>query len=295
MHDSLMARERLSALLSQEESYSCPNYMAPDFARPEQTLKPTPLRIVEECAKLVSNLALEPPSRFQLAQSPSSITSTTLLESATEVPSILDHCHLKEWRRQMASWAYTTVDTFGLDRELVAVAFDMLDRYLSREIKTVDCNDHFTREDFQLTSMTTLYMAIKILEPSEKLSIPTLIDMSRGYYCAEDITETEMEILQVLEWRVNVPTTLSFIQEVASLMPATFCSKDMMDSCQELSEAAVMDEYFVGYKASVVSAAVMLTAARRHGLDMEGLKTQVIQRMNVDTDEVKLLCKHFER
>ena len=176
--------------------------------------------------------------------------------------------HLKEWRQQMASWAFTAVDTFGLDRELVAVAFNMLDRYLSKEIKSVDCNDHFTREDFQLTSMTCLYLTVKILGPSKKLSVPALIDMSRGYYCAEDITETEMDILTVLDWRITPTTPLSFIQELASVIP-TINKKDVMDSCSKLTEMAVMDEYFVGYKSSAVAAAVVLTASRQHSLDID--------------------------
>ena len=137
MNDS-MRRERIDALLLQEQTYCCPNYLAPDyFASTEQT-PPTPLRIIEECAKLVTDLSLEPPPNFHRVQSPSSIVSASFVDSSSysKFPQDMHQTCLMTWRRQMASWAFTAVDTFGLDRELVAVAFDMLDRYLSREIKT---------------------------------------------------------------------------------------------------------------------------------------------------------------
>ena len=289
--DDTLRRERIGALLLQETNYCCPNYMAPDFASTEE-LRPTPLRIIEECAKLVTDLSLEPPPNFHRIKSPSSVTSTAFVDSTShsKFPQDMHQTCLMTWRRQMASWAYTAVDTFGLDRELVAVAFDMLDRYLSREIKS-DCD--FTREDFQLVSMTCLYMVVKTLEPSKKLSIPALIDMSRGYYCAQDITETEMEILQVLQWRINGPTPLAFIQELATVIPS--CSNDLMHSCRELCEMAVMDEFFVPYKSSSIAAAVLITAARQHGLSTEIVESPVSLWMQVDKDQVTILCEHFER
>jgi hypothetical protein len=291
MDDVLAVRERLDALLRQEESYACPDYLAPNFvARKEQKI---PLAILEECKILMANLALEPPNH-QRMQSPFTVTSTASFKSSsTNVPT-MDQQHLKEWRHQMASWAFTAVDTFGLDRELVAIAFHMLDRYLSKEIKSVDCNDHFTREEFQLTSMTCLYLTVKILGPSKKLSVPALIDMSRGYYCAEDITEMEMDILTVLDWRITPTTPLSFVQELASIIP-TINKKDVMDSCSKLTEKAVMDEYFVGYKSSALAAAVILTASRQHSLDIDRIKALIDQLIKVDAEQLTRLCQRLER
>lgn len=297
--DSCLGRDRLGALLSQEKNYCCPDYLDPSYARTEPDLppKPTPLRIIQECAKLISDLSLESPPTFDRAHSPSSTAFTaTFVKPATHSKfpqqETVTHKCLVTWRREMSQWAYRAVDTFGLDRELVAVAFDMLDRYLSREIKS-DFQD-FERQDFQLYSMTCLFIAVKILEPTQKLSIPALIDMSRGYYCAEDITETEMEILEVLQWQINPPTPQSFIQELADVMPPVF-TKGVLDTCQELTELSVMDEFFVPYKASTIAVAVILSAARQHKLTTEELKTQVQQWINFDEKDVSRLCQHFER
>ena len=297
--DDTLRQERIDALLHQENSYFCPDYLSPDYVRKEQIpVKPSPLRIIEECARLITDLSLEPPQSFHRVGSPSSITSTAFVASATDskFPVDMEHTHLATatWRRQMCVWAYKAVDTFNLDRELVAVAFDILDRYLSREIK-LDCD--ITREDFQLFSMTCVYMAIKVLEPTRKLSIPALIDMSRGYYCAKDISETEMEILEVLQWRINGPTPLSFVQELAALLPVAAWSSGgaILQTCRELTELAVMDEFFVSDKASTIAVAVMLTAARQHGQCTKDVETLVNQRMRVDMDDVTRLCKHMER
>jgi hypothetical protein len=292
--DDTFRQERITALLHQEQSYCCPDYLSPDYVRKERIpLKPTPLRIIQECAKLITDLSLEPPQIFHRVHSPSSITSTAFVASASDskFPEDMDQSHLATWRRQMCSWAYSAVDTFGLDRELVAVAFGMLDRYLSREIKS-DCN--ITREDFQLFSMTCVYMAVKILEPSRKLSIPALIDMSRGYYCAKDISETEMEVLEVLQWRINGPTPFAFVQELTAVIPDA-ASSDFLGTCRKMTEVAVMDEIFVSHKASTIAVAVVLTAAHQHFQSTEEIKKQVKQCMDVDMDDVARLCKHLER
>ena len=140
--------------------------------------------------------------------------------------------------------------------------------------------------------MTCLYMIVKTLGPSKKLSISALIDMSRGYYCAEDITETELDILPSCNGesldRRHSPlfrnSHQSFLRfRMTSWIPA-----------RELCEMAVMDEYFVSYKSSSIAAAVVLTASRQHGLSEEQVKSHVNDWMKVDMDQVSSLCQHFE-
>jgi hypothetical protein len=293
--DETIVGDRIAALLSQEKSYACPNYLSPDYMHQgnKQPRAPALLRILEECAKLVTDLTLISPTQvFHGTKSPSTINPAAFVASATQVPSAtpdMQHCKLASWRRQMCSWAYDAVDTFELDRELVAFAFDILDRYIATEAKS-DCV--ITREDFQLFSMTCLYTAIKILEPTRKLSMAALIGMSRGYYCAEDIAETEMEILETLEWRVNPPTALTFVGELlsSSQVPAK-----VIASCRDHTEMAVMDEYFVPHKASTVAVAAVLAAARQHDYPSEDIMARVNQWMDVNMDDVTSLCEYLER
>jgi hypothetical protein len=247
------------------------------------------LRIVEECAKLVTDLSLVSPTQsIHRTKSPSSVNTTAFVASATQEPwPDMEHCQVATWRRQMCSWAYNAVDTFDLDRELVAVAFDMLDRYLATELKS-DCA--ITREDFQLFCMTCLYTAVKILEPRRKLSIPALIDMSRGYYCAEDIAETEVEIIDALEWRLNPPTALAFVEE---LLGSLEVPAKMMTCCRGYTEKAVMDEYFVPHKASMVAVAAVLAAARQHCYPADDIVARVDQWMDVNMNDVTSMCDYL--
>lgn len=62
-----------------------------------------------------------------------------------------------------------------------------LDRYLS--VKRVN------KKTFQLAAMTSLYLAIKITEPSI-LKISSLIGLSRGFFTSEHIIAMEQSILR---------------------------------------------------------------------------------------------------
>ena len=98
----------------------------------------------------------------------------------------------------MFDWACMVVDSFGMDRQNVALSMDLLDRYVAHELARTDVASlpAVTRDDFQLFSMTTLYMAVKILEPfPRKITVQALVDMSRGFYSEIDIQVTEREIL----------------------------------------------------------------------------------------------------
>lgn len=291
--DEAIASDRIAALLSQEKRYECPDYLSPDYMHKEQFPRlpraPTMLRIVEECANIVTDLSLVSPTQsIHRTKSPSSVNTTAFVSSATQESwPDMEQCHVAKWRRQMCSWAYKAVDAFDLDRELVAVAFNMLDRYLATELKS-DCA--ITREDFQLFCMTCLYTAVKILEPTRKFSIPALIDMSRGYYCAEDVLETEVEIIDALEWRLNPPTALCFVGELlASIqVPAEF-----MTCCRLYTEMAVMDEYFVPHKASTVAVAAVLTAARQHNYPTDEILARVDKWMDVNMNDATAICDYF--
>lgn len=294
-------REILQAMLYQEDKvYNCPDYMAPDYLVIESSTGKQ-LKFVEECARLVTDLDLEeaspPPqligrpmysrSSSYYRYSPSSVLTNDFVSSAcprSVAPDMVNHSHLCPWRRQMCDWAYTAMDTFELDREIVAVAFDMLDRYLANEIKS---ELTFTREDFQLYVMVCLYTAVKVLEPSRKLSIEALVDMSRGYYSAEDVKVTELEILQSLRWRINPPTAIAFVRLLLELVPES--RQHLLDACKQFTELAVADSFFVPYTASSIATAAITLAAHQKNCDVKGLQGLV----DLHSDEVRAIHRHI--
>ncbi|KAL7465962.1 hypothetical protein ACHAXS_006267 [Conticribra weissflogii] len=158
------------------------------------------------------------------------------------------------WREKICEWCYQVVDHFDFNREIVSVAMSYLDRYLAT--RTV------TKKIFQLAAMTSLYVAIKLYEPS-KLRMSALIDLSRGYFAAEHIVSMEDSLLQALGWHVHPPTPFSFVRDLSQLLPPEIAASirhDASELARFLTELSVCDYYFVTRKHSSVAIAALINA-----------------------------------
>jgi lipoyl(octanoyl) transferase len=91
------------------------------------------------------------------------------------------------WREKICEWSYQVIDHFDFSREVVSISIHYLDRYLSTR--------PVNKKLFQLAAMTTLYLSIKLYEPGN-LSMKSMIELSRGYFLVEQMTEMEMAILR---------------------------------------------------------------------------------------------------
>jgi hypothetical protein len=86
-----------------------------------------------------------------------------------------------------------------------------------------------TRKEFQLSAVTSLYLAIKLHRETDAkdggpriLSINAFVELGRGLFSIETIETTELSILTTLEWHVNPPTTVAFIASLLRLLPINF-------------------------------------------------------------------------
>ena len=86
------------------------------------------------------------------------------------------------WRDKICEWSYQVIDHFDYNRQVVAIALNFLDRYLSK--KAVN------RKIFQLAAMTSLFTAIKLNE-QRALSLNAFLNLSRGYFEAEHVLKME--------------------------------------------------------------------------------------------------------
>lgn len=233
------ARDHIAILLRQEERiYRCTDYMSHERAQPVPVL-------------------------MSKVQSSVSISDVKDLHEHQRLPP-QDQTYTF-WRQQMFDWACMVVDSYGMEREVVAVSFNLLDRYLAIESKKPNAPP-ITRDDFQLFSMTCLYLAVKILESyHRKLSVQTLVDMSKNYYTKEVIEATERDILQALDWYLHAPTGLTYARLLTQLFPGKI-SFHMETTAATLTEIAVADSFFVACKPSVVGLAAFLHAARLEGM-----------------------------
>ena len=114
-----------------------------------------------------------------------------------------------EWRRKICQWSFKVIDHFKIDREVVSGAMNILDRYLAAGTKCLDrdrmdicpdqaCLKTIDSRIFQLTAMTSLYLAAKLSDNGEcqysssrKLRLNSFVELSRGQFCADEITEME--------------------------------------------------------------------------------------------------------
>ena len=153
--------ERITVMLKQEAStYSTVDYLTPVFQRKLASLS-------DESSECHVSSALS---------STSTGTSTTSSSSINEM-----------WREKICEWSFQVIDHFDFSREVVSVSIHYLDRYLAT--KSVN------KKMFQLAAMTCLFLAIKLHEPG-KLSMASMIELSRGYFMVEQMATMELSILR---------------------------------------------------------------------------------------------------
>lgn len=142
----------------EERSYKTVDYLAPEFQKNLASICDLNLIVPNESSK----------------------TSDSL--SSTSSSGINDI-----WREKICEWSYQVIDHFDFSREVVSVSIHYLDRFLA----TRPCN----KKVFQLVAMTTLFLAIKLYEPG-KLSMQSMIELSRGYFEVEQMVAMETAILR---------------------------------------------------------------------------------------------------
>lgn len=163
--------ERIDVMLSQEMRF----YTTDDYLNPDFQLKLTPVSDAD---------GFVPPATASLGSSTSTSSSTI-----NEV-----------WREKICEWSYQVVDHFDFSREVVSVSINYLDRYLAKR--------SVNKKVFQLAAMTSLFLAIKLYEPG-RLSMSSMIELSRGYFMVEQMSAMEMSIFRCVSlqfwpsWRTD--------------------------------------------------------------------------------------------
>jgi len=159
------------------------------------------------------------------------------------------------WREKICEWTFQVIDHFDFNREIASISLNYLDRYL--------CTRTVNRKTFQLAAMTSLFLAIKLYEPTT-LRMSSFIELSRGYFKTEHIAFMESSILWTLSWHVHPPTSLNFVRNFMPLLEQSGCSASVALEIKEvarfLTELSVCDYYFTTRKPSSIGLGALLTA-----------------------------------
>jgi len=187
------------------------------------------------------------------------------LPSEPDCPSSPDTSE-KDWRRArslwrwiICEWSYKVVTYFGMDASTLWAALSYLDRY-------VDATGPCDNKGFKLAAMASLYLAIKVYEPkSRRVTSEQIAHLSRDDFRPGDIARMEMQLLMVLQWRVNTPTPVSFVHEFINVSKTLRELPD--DEIARLTElcsiGVAMSAYevsFVGVHPSTIAFALVLVA-----------------------------------
>lgn len=125
------------------------------------------------------------------------------------------HQHRKS-RSAMCTWSQQLTDITKLSRLAVSRSMDYLDRFIASGHERAQ-RALFDKREYQLASMTSLYIAIKLHEPLA-IDSSLLAEISAGCYTAKEIVDMESDILQALEWRVNGPTAQEFVCHLLAML-----------------------------------------------------------------------------
>uniref|UniRef100_A0A7S1UYH0 Cyclin-like domain-containing protein n=1 Tax=Grammatophora oceanica TaxID=210454 RepID=A0A7S1UYH0_9STRA len=165
-------------------------------------------------------------------------------------------------REKMVDWSYRVIDHFHASRELVAIAFQYLDRFIDK----CSCD----RTSFKLAAMTSLYVATKVFHARE-LSMSSLADLSRGEFDVMHIAEMEGILLETLEWRMHPPTVQDILHLLQNFLPCERgpLHKALYQRAIFFAELSTFDYCFVTQPRTAIAIACLLNA-------MEGMEESVV-------------------
>lgn len=197
---------------------------------------------------------------------------------------------------------YEFIDHYSFDREVVGVAMYYFDRYISSQ---ASCDGIRTKDKFQIIAVTSLFLAIKLHSMSEDRLIESrsraLARLLYDHVDPQEIYEMEMEILVLLDWRLNPPTVHQFAINFSQLHPlGERCSTAisyLYESTRYQAEIAVFSpELLATFKSSVIAFAALKNAEEKIAADNPHILTAGMNQyfealmadptMTIDSDAV---------
>eukprot|EP00591_Stephanopyxis_turris_P000404 CAMPEP_0195524418 /NCGR_PEP_ID=MMETSP0794_2-20130614/24225_1 /TAXON_ID=515487 /ORGANISM="Stephanopyxis turris, Strain CCMP 815" /LENGTH=285 /DNA_ID=CAMNT_0040654631 /DNA_START=148 /DNA_END=1002 /DNA_ORIENTATION=+ len=165
----------------------------------------------------------------------------------------------KECRFRTCEWYHKLLEHFKLDFENAQISMSYLDRFLSTEI---GCQYLHSINEFQLVTITTIYLSIKLFEPTV-FDMKMVSFLSQERFGEDQVVAMESKILNALQWKMHPPTPKNFVQHLLALLPEHIdptAKKALLDVCCFQFQCSVHDYSFSKYRASTVAIASMLNA-----------------------------------
>jgi len=187
-------------------------------------------------------------------------------------------------REKIVAWFFAVASHCKFSPETVEITISMLDRFLATPEGESARND---RSTYQLASVAALYTAVKIHEPAA-MDPQFVSRLCRGTFSSEEILEAELVILNALRWRVNPPTTSSFVRAFMDLIPSETIDRETRWVVSDLSQ--YLSGLAMGcYKLMTVPTSIVAYCALTNALESVGLETQVTEYIDyVVTEAIQI-------
>ncbi|KAL7533409.1 hypothetical protein ACHAXR_007996 [Thalassiosira sp. AJA248-18] len=212
-------------------------------------------------------------------------------------------------RMKVVDWCYGIVDRCQLNRDTVAVAMNMADRFMSSQDYQQDILHHHGQ--YQLLIISALYLSIKIHE-SVSFSSSELAALTHDTYSKEDIEDMEMKIVNILEWRLCVPTAQTMGSQLLDLLEIQASGPQVVEEAEQVgqdtwdflrdelafqTQNSVRDYYFATKRYSTIAVAAILNAIEQvNDADYELLmKALICTLKQFDFDETSVLLEARHR
>jgi len=216
--------------------------------------------------------------------------SSDYLETPSPTPSlrIVDEVV----RTKMVDWCYSFIDACHFEREIVAVAMEMVDRFLSKSsnAEAALCD----RLQFQLLTVTSLYVAVKTRGESA-LGIDFFCSISCDIYSVDEIEAMELTLLSELEWRISPPTCVQMAHHILALVSSAVRFEQsiciaILDEVMYQAEYAVRDYYFVTQRpSSVAMAAIFNTLELLDKQNAQAVVRSLLSIMDEEFDSLEII------
>ena len=147
------------------------------------------------------------------------------------------------------------------------------DRYISSRSS---CEGLYTTEKFQIIAVTSLFLAIKIHSTSGECLVESrsraLSRLLYDHVDPQEIYAMEMDILVVLDWRLNPPSLHQFAINFAQLHPLGDCCSTttsyLYEAMRYQVELAIFSpELLAAFTSSVIAYAALKNAEEKIGYD----------------------------
>ena len=145
----------------------------------------------------------------------------------------------------------------------MVVAMSYFDRYMVMKGKTVRQLEITT---ILLMAVASLYLATKLNEPKDRVSLHQFAVLSQGKFSQNQIAAMEYELLVTLEWFVNPPTPQEFAHQLLSLLPTDGQTSRYLLKILEISnyiiELSIFEVNLATEKASIIACAANFIAMK---------------------------------